>query len=233
MTLAKDPHQSELRAAGWHSRGYLPHFDGIVIPQFISLHLADSVPKEVLDRWKLELNTRSSIQDKILLQSRIEKYADQGYGEAYLKDNRLAEMVQETLLKDDGRKYSLSAWVVMPNHVHMLVTRFDNYTLSDIMQLFKSITSHKANKTLRRSGQFWMPEYFDRYIRTAEHHRTTVQYIENNPVKARLCARPEDYRFSSAWFRAHERMSRSSQRTVDASPAARTVRSNKVRKTSS
>jgi len=80
MTLAKDPHQSELRAAGWHSRGYLPHFDGIVIPQFISLHLADSVPREVLDRWKLQLNTAGSIQDKILLQKRIEKYADQGYG---------------------------------------------------------------------------------------------------------------------------------------------------------
>src|SRR6476620_5705896 len=124
MTLAEDPHQRELRAAGWHSRGYLPHFDGIVIPQFISLHLADSVPKEVLDRWKLELNTRSSIQDKILLQRRIEKYADQGYGETYLKDNRLAEMVQQTLLKDDAKKYRLSAWVVMPNHVHMLVTRF-------------------------------------------------------------------------------------------------------------
>ena len=205
MTLAKDRHQSELRAAGWHSRGYLPHFDGIVIPQFISIHLGDSVPREVIERWNRELNTRSSMQDRILLQTRIEKYADQGYGEAYLKDNRLAEMVQETLLKDDGRKYRLSAWVVMPNHVHMLVTRFANYTLSDIMQLFKSITSHKANKTLRRSGKFWMPEYFDRYIRTAEHYEKTVQYIENNPVKARLCPRPEDYPFSSAWFRAHER----------------------------
>jgi REP element-mobilizing transposase RayT len=205
MTLARDPHQSELRAAGWHSRGYLPHFDGIVIPQFISLHLADSVPREVLDRWRLELNTRGSMQDKILLQRRIERYADQGYGEAYLKDSRLAEMVQETLLNDDGSKYYLSAWVIMPNHIHMLVMRFDNSTLSDIMQVFKSITSHKANKTLRRSGQFWMLEYFDRYIRTAERHRNTIRYIENNPVKARLCSRPEDYRFSSAWFRAHER----------------------------
>jgi len=205
MTLANDPHQTELRAAGWHSRGYLPHFDGIVIPQFISLHLADSVPWEVIERWNRELNTNSSMQDKILLQKRIEKYADHGYGEAYFKDSRLAEMVQETLLKDDGRKYHLSAWVVMPNHLHMLVTRFENHTLSDIMQSFKSITSHKANKTLRRSGQFWMLEYFDRYIRTAEHHRNTIRYIENNPVKARLCARPEDFRFSSAWFRARKR----------------------------
>jgi REP element-mobilizing transposase RayT len=205
MPLVKDPHQAELRAAGWHSRGYLPHFDGLVIPQSISLHLADAVPRRVIEGWKRELDARNSTQDKALLQRQIEKYADQGYGEAFFRDDRLAEMVQETLLKDDGKKYRLSAWVVMPNHVHLLLTRVDECTLSDIMQSFKSITSHKANKTLGRSGQFWMLEYFDRYSRNPTHYKKTVEYIENNPVKARLCARPEEYRFSSAWFRAHAR----------------------------
>jgi REP element-mobilizing transposase RayT len=204
MTLDQDPHKSELRAVGWHSRGYLPHFDGRALPQFITLHLADSVPGTVIERWKQELDTQNSERDKGLLQNRIQKYADQGYGEAYLKDPRLAEMVQDTLLKDDGQQYRLSAWVVMPNHVHLLITRFDNYTLSDIMQSFKSITSHKANKTLRRSGQFWMLDYFDRYTRNAEHYRKTIAYIENNPMKARLCAKPEEYPFSSAWFRKHD-----------------------------
>jgi hypothetical protein len=46
-----------------------------------------------------------------------------------------------------------------------------------------------------------MPDYFDRYIRNAKHYQKTVEYIENNPVKASLSARPADYRFSSAWFR--------------------------------
>ncbi len=201
--LANDPHQTELREAGWHSRGYLPHFDGIVIPQFITIHLADSVPGAVIERWKQELDTTNSERDKILLQSRIERYADQGYGRAFLKDDRLAEMVQETLLRDDGKKYRLSRWVVMPNHVHLLATRSEDEMLADIMQSFKSLTSHKANRLLGRCGQFWMPDYFDRYIRNAEHYQKTVEYIENNPVKARLCARPEDYRFSSAWFRKH------------------------------
>ena len=203
MTLHQDPHKNELRAAGWHSRGYLPHFDGIVIPQFISIHLADSVPGAVIKRWKQELDTTNSKRDKLLLQRRIERYADQGYGKAYLRDDRLAEIVQKTLLKDDGKKYRLSSWVVMPNHVHSLLTRFENYTLSDIMQSFKSITSHRANKIMRQSGQFWMLEYFDRYIRNAKHYKKTVEYIENNPVKAGLCAKPEDYPFSSAWFRKH------------------------------
>ena len=201
MTLFEDLHQNELRAAGWHSRGYLPHFDGRAMPQFITLYLADSVPKAVIEKWKQELSTRNSAEDKRLLQSRIEKYADQGYGEAFLKDHRLAEMVQETLLRDDGKKYRLTAWVVMPNHLHFLATRFESRTLSEIVQSFKSLTSHKANKILRRSGQFWMPDYFDRYIRSLGHYTKTVDYIERNPVKAGLCTTPEGYRFGSARFR--------------------------------
>src|SRR6185436_18794057 len=200
MSLKQDPHKNELRAAGWRSRGYLPHFDGHALPQFISIHLADSVPSPVVERWRQELDTKNSERDRILLQNRIERYADQGYGEAFLKDDRLAELVQETLLKDDGTRYRLSSWVVMPNHAHLLLTRFDDDTLADIMQSIKSITSHKANRLLKRSGGFWMPDYFDRYIRNAKHYQKTIEYIENNPVKARLCVRPEDYRFSSAWF---------------------------------
>lgn len=202
MTLTQDAHRAELRAAGWHSRGYLPHFDGREIPQFITLHLADSIPKTVIEAWKRELDTRNSARDKMLLQTRIEKYADMGYGKAFLKDDRLAQMVQRTLLKDNGKKYRLSAWVVMPNHIHLLSTRFESYTLAEIMQSFKSITAHKANRTLRRSGEFWMPDYFDRWIRNAKHYKKTVEYIENNPVKAGLCLKPSDWPYSSAWFRA-------------------------------
>ena len=92
----------------------------------------------------------------------------------------------------------------MPNHIHLLMTRLDVLELAEIMQSFKSLTSHKANQTLRRKGQFWLEDYFDRYIRNAEHFMKTVRYIENNPVKARLCKRPADWPFSSAWFRAQE-----------------------------
>ncbi len=204
MSLKNSQHKDELRETGWHSRGYLPHFDGRKVPQFITSHLFDSVPGSVLERWKRELNVSNSRADQILLQRRIEKYLDQGYGQAFMKDHRVATMIQDVLLGSDNESYRLSAWVVMPNHVHMLATRFEDYTLADIMQSFKSLTSHKANKLLNRRGQFWMLDYFDRYIRNAEHFAKTMQYIENNPVKARLCKRPEDWPFSSAWFRAQK-----------------------------
>jgi REP element-mobilizing transposase RayT len=201
MGLAHSIHKTELREAGWHSRGYLPHFDGREIPQFVSLHLFDSVPTSVLARWKRELSVTSSRADRILLQRRIEKYLDHGYGQAFMKQHRIASMIQSVLLRSDGQSYRLSAWVIMPNHIHMLATRFEGYTLADIMQSLKSISSHQANRILKRHGQFWMPDYFDRYIRNAQHFATTVRYIESNPVKARLCKRPEDWPFSSAGFR--------------------------------
>ena len=78
MGLFDDSHQEELRAAGWHSRGYLPHFDGIEIPQFITIHLADSIPKQVTKRLMQELKSLKYEQERILLQRRIERYLDQG-----------------------------------------------------------------------------------------------------------------------------------------------------------
>ncbi|HYW73289.1 MAG TPA: transposase [Pyrinomonadaceae bacterium] len=190
----------ELRAAGWHSRGYLPHFDGRSVPQFITCRLFDAVPKTVLQSWIRELDVNSTT-DQIALQRRIDKYLDRGHGEAFLKDSRIAELVQNDLLDFDKKVWRLSAWVVMPNHIHLLATRFEQSTLAGIMQSFKSLTSHKANHLLHRRGSFWMADYFDRYIRNREHFVQTIRYIEDNPVKAGLCERAEDWPFSSARFR--------------------------------
>lgn len=136
-----------------------------------------------------------------MLQRRIERYLDQGYGEAFLKVPEVAKMVQDSLLKFDGSRYRLYSWVVMPNHVHCLMTRSEEYELSDILHSLKSFTSHEANKILNRHGQFWIEDYFDRYIRDQQHFERTVQYIENNPVKAGLCREPGDWPYSSAWFK--------------------------------
>jgi REP element-mobilizing transposase RayT len=201
MPLFNDLHRSELREAGWHSRGYLPHFDGRALPQFITFHLADSVPLKVIQRWRSELKMLKDDEERIVLQRRIEKYLDQGYGEAFIKLPEVANMVQDSLLKLDGSRYHLFSWVVMPNHLHSLMTRFEEHELSNILHSLKSFTAHKANKILCREGQFWIEDYYDRYIRSEDHFERTVKYIENNPVKAGLCSRPEDWPYSSAWFK--------------------------------
>jgi putative DNA methylase len=203
MPLFLDPNFKRLKESGWHSRGYLPHFDGEPTPQFITFHLADSVPHQVIERWRLELKSISCADEKIWLQKRIERYLDQGYGEAFLKIAEVAQMVQNSLLKFDGIRYRLFAWVVMPNHVHTLMTRFDENELKNILQSIKSFTAHTANKMLGRGGQFWIEDYFDRFMRNQKHFDRTVRYIENNPVKAGLCREPADWPHSSAWFKKH------------------------------
>jgi len=198
MSNIKAELRRELRDSGWHSRGYLPHFDGGEIAQTITLHLADSVPNAVLEKWKRELCEVPAKNTESALRRRIEHYADQGYGSCALKDIRVGSMAQGSLLRFDGDRYRLSAWVVMPNHLHMLLT--PEWSLSEIMKCFKSYTSHEANKILDQHGQFWMEDYFDRFVRNQKHFAAAVAYIENNPVKAGLCRRPEDWPFSSASF---------------------------------
>lgn len=109
--------------------------------------------------------------------------------------------IQETLIKFDGERYRLIAWVVMPNHVHVLIEVIPGVRLGDIVHSWKSYTAKVANKLLGRSGQFWQIEYFDRYMRDAVHLDNTIKYIEYNPVRARLCASEEQWPYSSAGVR--------------------------------
>src|SRR5213594_4035683 len=104
---------------GWHSRGYLPHFDGGGLAQFITFRLHDALPRDVLIRWKEELKLEKRAETESIMRRRIEAYLDQGHGSCYLNNLDIAEMVQNALLFHDQKKYRLTAWVVMPNHGHM------------------------------------------------------------------------------------------------------------------
>jgi len=88
----------------------------------------------------------------------------------------------------------------MPNHAHVMIEIFENHPLSKVIHSWKSYTAHKANEILKRRGRFWQDEYWDRFIRSNEHYQRVVEYIHNNPVKAGLIKRQEDWEFSSARY---------------------------------
>jgi REP element-mobilizing transposase RayT len=194
--------QSDYQPKGWHSRGYLPHFDGGEVFQSITFRLSDSMPQTLLERWKDELTNEEDSEDQ--LRYRIEAYLDRGYEACFLSDHRIADLTQSALLYFDGERYRLSAWVIMPNHVHLLAAPRIGHSLSSIMHSLKSYTSQEANKILARKGKFWFEDYFDRYIRNGQHFENAVSYIENNPVRAGLCEYTDDWRFSSAWFKSRD-----------------------------
>lgn len=110
-------------------------------------------------------------------------------------------MVEETLLKFDGERYRLLARVVMPNHVHVIVQLLPVWSMSKVLHSWKSFTANAINKLFGRTGSLWQPDYFDRYIRDGQHYDNALRYIAYNPVRERLSAKPQDWRYSSAWHR--------------------------------
>jgi putative DNA methylase len=188
------------KPVGWHSRGYLLHYDGGELAQFITFRLSDSIPLGVIEQWKQELLPEPNDQREVQLRRRVELYLDQGHGACFLRDAQIATIIEEALFHFDGQRYRLLFWVVMPNHLHLLLTPCPGHSISDILHSLKSFTSQMANRKLRRQGKFWQEDYFDRYIRDGKHFADVVAYIESNPVKAGLCSEPKDWRFSSAWW---------------------------------
>ena len=186
----------------WHSRGYLPHFDHPGLVQSVTFRLADSLPGVKLAQWQAELDlvagARGSGPQVIEYHRRIEEWLNRGHGCCALHDGRVAEMVEDALLHFDGERYRLLAWVVMPNHIHAMLETLPGFRLGDLLHSWKSYSAKKANHILGRSGSFWQEDYFDRYIRDADHLREARRYIEQNPVQAGLVEKGEDWIWGSA-----------------------------------
>jgi putative DNA methylase len=182
----------------WHCRRRLPHWEAGQRPQSITFRLADSAPAALLAQWRNELARLASEQASHVWRQRIEEALDQGLGPRFLEEPRIAAVVEEALLRFDEQRYHLYAWCIMPTHVHVLASPAAGCTLSEILHSWKSFTAKIANRALERKGSFWAEEYFDRAIRDDIHYGVVHAYIENNPVKAGLCAAPEDWPFGSA-----------------------------------
>lgn len=193
--------------SGIHTRGYLPHVKREGASYFITFRLADSLPRNVLLEFERQhaealrnLPAEQAAEVNRDLRRKIERYLDQGAGECHLRRPEIADMVAEALRHFDGEEYQLESWVVMPNHVHLVLWPMPNVTLSEILKSRKRHTARQANLLLGTTGQtFWQPESYDHWIRNDEEKARILNYIRMNPVKAGLCANPEDWKWSSAW----------------------------------
>ncbi len=170
---------------GWHSRGYLPHFDSTETIQFVTFRLADSLPASVAESL-----------------AETDHRLDAGLGACWLKDPAVAAFAQDALLHFDGTRYRLLAWCIMPNHVHAVMEVAHGYQLGAIVRSWKSFSASQANRIIGRTGRFWHRDYFDRFIRDDGHLHRTIDYVENNPVKAGLASAPAVWPWSSAHERA-------------------------------
>lgn len=104
----------------------------------------------------------------------------------------IADLVANAIQFHAGQRFDLLAWVVMPNHAHVVVRPLPAFTLSQITKSWKGFTAREANRLLNRQGEFWQGESYDHLIRDDVDRARCVQYTHMNPVNARLCARPQD-----------------------------------------
>jgi REP element-mobilizing transposase RayT len=127
-------------------------------------------------------------------------------GPRWLIQPAVAASVARILLESERKgQCELGAWVLMPNHVHVVVRpRFD---LPKVVSWVKACSARDANRLLSRAGRpFWARDYFDRWIRDRIEEQKITNYFEQNPVKAGLCSAPEDWLWSSARTRLSPRV---------------------------
>ncbi len=200
-----------LQSGDFHRRN-LPHVGQNSTLVFVTFRLADSLPQTALDdmaefreEWLREHSepwdeaTCSEWHSAVF--ARSEKWLDAGHGSCMLADPRLRKVVEDALEFYNGRDarcpserrgkamYQLHGYIVMPNHVHVLMELFDGEDLAKVVQAWKSFTAKELNRITGSSGRVWMAEYYDRLIRNAEHYENTLQYIRKNGEVAKGLAR--------------------------------------------
>jgi REP element-mobilizing transposase RayT len=167
---------------GWHSRGYLPHFDSPERVQHVVFRTHGSLPAKVTPRPPAET-------DALLDASPLART---------FADPALARGMEEALLHFDEVRYRLLGWCVMPNHVHVVIEQLEGHSLGAVVASWKGHVARLVRHTHGAGGTVWAPDYFDRYMRNEAHLTRTLDYVESNPVTAGLVATAEDWLFSSA-----------------------------------
>jgi putative transposase len=173
----------------FHTRR-LPHYHAIDKSIFLTWRLYGSLPKNRSFPSVTTSGQAFLAMDRLLDNART--------GPLYLRQSDVAAMVVEAIrYRQNMGSYEVHAYVVMANHVHLLMTPY--VEVSRLMQSLKRFTAREGNKILGLTGQtFWQDESYDRLVRDGTEFQRITRYIEMNPVKAGLVAQPDDFPWSSA-----------------------------------
>ncbi|MGZ0656115.1 transposase [Coraliomargarita sp. W4R72] len=192
--MSDQPEFLNLRLDISFQKNRLPHWQQDGCSYFITFRLADSLPMHLLEAWKAEREVWLNLHPKpwapeleIEYHERFsgarERWLDAMHGECLLRRGEAREPLVVKLTSEVARVWS---FVVMPNHVHVLVSLPEREALADWMQGIKGSSSREINQRLGRSGKLWARDYYDRLIRDGGHFYKCASYIRNNPEKAKL-----------------------------------------------
>lgn len=193
---------------------------------FITSRLADSMPQEKLCEWQQQRDawlSEHGLADVSQLETLPEAdrhefhatftakwhdWLDRGHGECLLRRTELRKLLLNRLFALDGAGCELDAWVVMPNHLHALVTP-QGRSLGEIVRFWKGGSAADINKHLSRKGSLWQAEPYDHIVRSEAQRDHYRRYIAGNPIKAGLpesdyaCGQGKVVWASAQAFKAH------------------------------
>lgn len=135
----------------WHKRGYLPHYDISNKYQMITYRLADALPQKVLYElaghadWQSASKAEQTQKRKLL-----EKYLDQGYGSCLLE--KYGYIIIDNWKFFNGIRYELITYVVMPNHAHILIKTYPEWSLGQIIKTWKSYSAKEIRKLVQQEN---------------------------------------------------------------------------------
>ena len=184
------------------TRNNLPHWQQPGATYFITFRMADSLPVERLNELETErliwqqnhpppLSAEQEAEFHRLFSARVDQWLDEGHGSCVLRQPELRAAVVESLTYFDQQRYELLSYVIMPNHVHVLMMLHPDWLLEKVLFTWKRRTAGVIHEKLGLQGQFWQHDYFDRLIRDGEHLQNVVRYIRRNPAKAHL--KPDEF----------------------------------------
>jgi hypothetical protein len=191
------------------TQGHLPHWDQESATYFITWRTADSLPKQLWDQWRAERATwllqhgidPNTATWRVDLESltepqrqefartfsaKLEAHLDAGHGACVVRDPAHARIMADALHHFDGDRYTLGDYVIMPNHVHLLVGGMQRETMLAQVESWKKWTAMQINRAIGSRGRFWQDESFDHLVRSADAFQKFRRYIAENPIKAKL-----------------------------------------------
>jgi REP-associated tyrosine transposase len=194
----------------------LPHWSQAGTITFITWRTWDSIPEKVLRDWQSErdawlkrhnidsashdwriklaaLDSKSVQEFKCLLSDRWNDHLDACHGACVLRHPELSDIVAKSLRHFDQDRYDITDFVVMPNHVHVLVAFPTEEALLEQCESWKHFMATKINQSLRRRGRFWQQDGFDHLVRSAEQFEYYRRYIAENPKRANLLPREYEH----------------------------------------
>lgn len=170
--------------------GYrLPHWQQGEVMQFVTFRLGDAMPAGKIRQWKEDhliwlshhpkpWTPEHELEYHQQFTWKLENWLDEGAGSCLLSDLNHRKIIEDVLMRFQGERVEHHAWVIMPNHLHLLFTPMN--PLATLIKAWKGTSAHRIGH-----GSIWQKNYRDTLIRDGGHFANAVRYIRRNPSNLR------------------------------------------------